>query len=498
MPKNTKSTNDELFGLLKSRGYSPTPYDSNGKIAPVIEEAEIFQFNFIKDGKDYGPVTITIDGMNQLIVYYGRDVANSPKVAGSLGSEDSSPQKDHVDLSWFQLLKILKKFAKNRQLGFELSDQDNLKYDMAKRNHNKTISEGYYPLGKQKSWNDAIPQVKMIIKHSRAIEEGEQRFRNIDRIFIETVEGERILAPTKKPGLARVFARHIAEGGLPNDEKWNHVKELCEDYQRMSGFVRATKNGIFNESAQQLIQEGTRYLQELKTNLHKMSTRRGYHAYFENWSPVLNEDNLDESSLTEIFRKNILDPRIESAIPVLSKLSKSVVEEDAGMLYELESWADSIVDENLIPSTPEDIERITSILSGDDELVAGPAGQNAINTLDGSLEDDELSEKLKELGDIDPDADAKETVIKWMKTKKEPNLKSISGILSKAKKAAPDQPAAPAPDQADTQPTNPLPENLDAAQKKVNQLGPKDKVGKKGAESRDALEDFKRLIRQIK
>ena len=103
------------------------------------------------------------------------------------------------------------------------------------------INEGYFPNGKLSSYNDNIPTVKIVLQHTRAIQEGEQRYRNVARIYLENVQGERILAPTVKPGIAQIYARHLAEGGVPNDERWNHIKSLCEEYSKMAGFVRAVR-----------------------------------------------------------------------------------------------------------------------------------------------------------------------------------------------------------------------------------------------------------------
>ena len=51
MPKNADSLNRSLFELLNSKGYDPTLLDTSGKATPTPEEAEVFQFNFIKKFK---------------------------------------------------------------------------------------------------------------------------------------------------------------------------------------------------------------------------------------------------------------------------------------------------------------------------------------------------------------------------------------------------------------------------------------------------------------
>jgi hypothetical protein len=627
MAKNNESLNNSLFQLLRSRGYNPTLLGTDGKEIPVPDEAEVFQFHFIKDDKDYGPVTISIDGLNKLVIYYNDAIASSPSEEGH--SEDTS---------WFTLLNHLKRFSQGHQLSFELKNTDHLKYDMAKRNNMKKIdesnllknqppmakfyvtgdngktklyhchttydarkaferthpdvkvtgirkdgdpkkveeakgkspygpgglvrdppekeigvkigkggmkqfkvktppkkdkveeqakwrqgysasghppgfkhksgeigplggthtnepsgydgdtkkvpvqkhrdkedelsgrantkvsttgkpllprnaqknlkyaikqskgkhgpvgalpegqldelspktlssyvkkasdsrtksagsdaydigysdasdegrlkslrhspdykksaaknvrrgqginkavdrlsweadptlegrlAEGYYATGRKSSYSDAVPQVKIILQHSRQLEEGERRYRAIERIFVENAAGERFLLDTKKPGLARVYARHIAEGGTPYDEQGKHIHSLCEEYTQMAGFVRATRNGQFNESTQSLVNEGVNHYNNLRETLHKMAGRRGYNAYFESWTPTLTEDE-DSTDLSEMFASTELDPRIESVMPILRKLNKNITEVDHSS--ELSEWADAIVDESL-------------------------------------------------------------------------------------------------------------------------------------------------------
>ena len=334
MSKEQESLKTEIYGLLKSRGLNPISKESSGDTVPIPEEADVFEFMFSKDGKDYGKVWVTLDGLRQLIVYFGKDVADSPKN----GSEDSN--------SWSQLHRALSRFATSRQLSFELSDQSNLEADMAKREHTKReeqVNEGYYPISKTASGNNNIPSVTMRIQHTRTIEEGEQRYRNIARIFVENQDGERILLPTTKPGLARTYVRHIAEGGKPNDERWNHLNNLCEEYQKMAGFVRATRNGQFNESAQSLVNEGINHYQKLRETLGKLQGKRGYNAYFESYTPALMEDE-EQVDLSEMFMSSSLDPRIESVMPILSKLSKNITETtDMAETIALENWADEII-----------------------------------------------------------------------------------------------------------------------------------------------------------
>jgi hypothetical protein len=338
MPTNSESLNRELFRLLSK--YKPKPLDAEGKVTPVPEEADVFKFEFTKDGEDYGTVYVTIDDERVLTLYYGDDVSDSPG--------DKTPGLGYDD-TWWGLHDQLSAWRMTKGLrGFKTQNKDRVGDDMARRNHMRNkdkIAEGYYPMGRKASYSDAIPTVKIVIEHSRVIEEGEQRYRNINKIFLENQEGERYLLDTKKPGIARVYARHIAEGGKVNDDRWNHVHSLCEEYSKMAGFVRATRNGQFNESAQSLVNEGIAHYASLRESLSRMTGKRGYNAYFESWTPALMEDGTEENNLNELFVQETLDPRIESVMPILNrihkKVSESVVDKEMSKLAE---WADSLTE----------------------------------------------------------------------------------------------------------------------------------------------------------
>ncbi|NBO22644.1 hypothetical protein EBU94_04805, partial [bacterium] len=230
MPLDTNSYNLKLYNLLKTRGYRPIPLDSKGERSEAPQEADVFKFTFSKDDEKVGTMYATVEE-GDIVLYYDEDEVSKSSDANTSGTEFTD--------SFTGLVRHLKHWAMTRQLGFRTEPDDKLSSDMAQREYMKkkeNISEGYYPMGKSASYNDAVPTVKIILQHTRQIQEGEQRFRHVSKIFLENTLGERILAPTIRPGIAQVYARHIAEGGVPNDERWNHIKSLCEDYSKMAGF----------------------------------------------------------------------------------------------------------------------------------------------------------------------------------------------------------------------------------------------------------------------
>ena len=324
MPVNNETLNKTLYDTLRSRGYDPVSLDSKGDPTDDIESADVFRFTYKNEDGKPGQAWATIEG-RYLVIYYDDDFTKSPEFEN--------------------FTMFMKRWAQRRTLAFKMTNRDHLVGDMKKRTVMKKkeeLSEGYYALGKKASYSDSVPQVKMIIQHTRQIEEGEQRFRNVAKIFVENQNGERFLVPTIRPGLARVYARHIAEGGTPYDEKGKHITTLIEEYSKMAGFVRATRGGQFNESALKLVNEGLMHYNNLRMTLQGMTGHRGYNKYFESYTPMLNEETDDDVSLNELFVEETLDPRIESVLPILKRLSKNITE--MSEVKELEEWAQSITE----------------------------------------------------------------------------------------------------------------------------------------------------------
>ena len=335
MAIDQESFNSRLYELLKVRGYKPVPKNSKNERSNP-EQADVFEFTFTKDGQDYGKAWATIDQASQLKLYYDEEQAGSPP--------GKTPGLDYDD-SWSGLLKHLKQWTLSKQLDFDLQDSDRLGDDMRQRDYYKMkerMDEGYHAVNKTTSYSDNIPNVKVVIQHDRQVQEGEQRWRNVHKIFVENTEGERFLVPTKRPGIARVYGRHVAEGGTPYDERGKHITQLVEEYTKMAGFIRATRNGEFTESVAQLVSEGVKHHKSLKETLQKMQSHRGYNHYFESWTPALMEDEHDPS-IAEMFSHETIDPRIESVLPILNKLNKNIVAE-MSEVNELEAWAQEITE----------------------------------------------------------------------------------------------------------------------------------------------------------
>lgn len=371
MAIDQESFNKRLYDIFKTRGYKPAPKDSkNERTNP--QTADVFEFQFIKDGENYGKAWATIDKTSSLNIYYDDKQAGSPP--GQTKGVD-------YDDSWSGLLKHLKQWALSKQLNFGLHDSDRLGDDMRQRDYYKMkekMNEGYHAVNKTTSYNDNIPNVKVVIQHDKQIGEGEQRWRNVHKIFVENTGGERFAVPTRMPGIARVYGRHVAEGGTPYDERGKHITQLVEEYTKMAGFVRATRRGEFNESVAKLIAEGVQHHKSIKETLQKMQSHRGYNHYFEEWTPALMEDDTDSSSIAEMFAQETIDPRIESVLPILNRLNSNIINE-IEEVNELDGWAKEITE--MADESIEEGVVDTIIGKGAEKIASNPTVQKSVNDL---------------------------------------------------------------------------------------------------------------------
>lgn len=402
------------------------------------------------------------------------------------------------------------------------------------------VMEGYTAAGPRNSINDAVPRVKILVQHSRRMEEGEQRFRNVDRIFIENLDGERIRVPTNNTAMARTFGRLIAEGDKPYGERWNHLQSLAEDYTKLRGAIRATAGHQLDESVSRLMTECMSRQAAIREDLHRLSTHRGYHAYFEGWSPAIMEASVDIASITEMLGPQLIeDSRISEALDVLGRVN-STISENAAIkeVDELAEWADSLLDET-IDNEPEALHELDmmdegsegdadaimkDIVSGELQLYdvmnnpSGPQQQHCSEMLHDMYEriagerglhaDDDYEQieqlMLDELADnfggdyasdhtddmiSDPGDDDSEEMVREMDNRtpagdrREQRAASPEATAERKKKSQ-EELKKVSPELRKKlrlpEPDDEVKEGLDADQKRAGQLGPTEKIGKGG------------------
>jgi hypothetical protein len=198
--------------------------------------------------------------------------------------------------------------------------------------------------------------------------------------------------------------------------------------------------------------------------MHRLQGSRGYNNYFENWQPTLLEND-DEADYSGMFTTSRLDPRIEQALPVLSKLN--IRHHELSEANEFESWANEIV-EGVNAVMDQKIEDFVSLINDNGKL---PVGADAIDIkgqlehlIDDSEHRDDLFNELEDAATADPDNDAKPAIISWLQKHRDEEFfgdvieryEESTGEVPQEKETSVEKPKAPPkempPPQAQAQP----------------------------------------------
>jgi len=408
-----ENTSQKLFDLLLSKDFDINTLDSSGKSITDIQEADIFSFDFISNTINYGTVVILMGDEKNFEIFFGDNIGR--------GLERDAKN------TWYDLLYQLRMFAKRNMMSFSLKNINKLKHTMqGLATIKEGILEGWNGTSKS-SYNPQKNKTKLIIRHSKKIAEGDQRFRNINSIFIENGDGERFKLPFKSIAGARAMARHVSEGNTPYDVFGLHITETVNNINTLGSFLRV-KSINESEASSKVVETCKHHNKKLKKNIKLMSGIRGYKKYVESWSPsTINEDEqIIEKVRNLLVPEGVSDDRVNDVLPVLSHLiseyraQKTITTESSNVenstmreLTMFESWANNITEGTwAIPNSPESLGRLKEILSN--ELPVGVDATNATEVLYDIIGDDTLFDNLGELASENPEADARDTIIDWM------------------------------------------------------------------------------------
>ena len=386
----TNSISQQLLDLLATRNFHPEMLDRAGKPSDA-DDAKTFTFDYVAgSGKNYGTMVIVLDSDNEMKIMYGDNLGRT------MEGDDKS--------EFFDFLQHLNQKARTNRWTHSIADINQLKYTMqGMAAIQEGLFEGYYGT-KKVSYAGEPTQARLQIVHSQPLGEGDARYRYIDRMFIETVDGERFKLGFKSLSGARAMLEHVRQGGKPYDVRGCHITETVSEIAVLSRFNRASANRILEGVTQELVTEAQAYYQSLRENLKHMASTRGYAKYFEAWHPAtINEQEGVVDNIKTLFIEQSIDSRIEAALPLLAKIQQRGQEMKEADIFE--SWINRLTEGTwTLPETPEQLDKLQALMTG--ELIVGPDATNATEQLYDLVGDDILFDRLHALADQDPRANA--------------------------------------------------------------------------------------------
>lgn len=427
-----------LFEKIRDRFEDVSLGDENAKATSDPQKARFFNFDYTVDGGNHGNITLSIIDENALKVYFSKNI--------------SSELLDEEKQEWYGFLRELREFARRNLLSFEPRDitRSTLKHRDIQQQSNadstydkdEVVAESRMYGTLNRSYESFGP-VRIKLQHTKPImdETHGARSRNIAAVFVENDQGERFKLPFENLTGARAMARHVSAGGVPTDDLGRHITEMVGEMTTLRPFVRGMARRTFEDTVtKEMVESAFGYHALLKNTLKKLKGKRGYTEFKESFKPALVEDEADITELKELFVKKTLDERIEQALPLVHKAYTIMKENNNPYAQQFENWADRLSEGSwALPDTDDEVEQLIDWLS--EEHPVGVDAQDATNSLYNIIGDDQLFDRLGELAEIDPTADARDVVTSWLYD----NLPQVYQRIE-SEIGDPDYPAEPAED----------------------------------------------------
>ena len=413
------SLSQQLLDMLVTRNFHPEMLDRTGKPTDV-EDAKTFTFDYVSgSGKNYGTMVIVLDSDNELKIMYGDNLGRT------MEGDDKS--------EFFDFIQHINRKATQNRWTHSTADINQLKYTMqGMAAIQEGLFEGYYGTRKI-SYAGEPTQARLRIVHSQPLGENDARYRHVEKLFIETADGECFKLGFKSLSGARAMLEHVRQGGKPYDIRGCHITETVNEIAVLSRFNRASASRILEGVTQQLVTEAQQYYTSLRENLKHMATARGYAKYFESWHPAtITEQEGVVDNIKTLFIEQSIDSRIEAALPLLAKIQQKGQEMKEVEIFE--NWINSLSEGTWsLPETPEQLDKLKTLMTK--ELIVGPDATNATEQLYDLIGDDELFDRLSELAARDPRANA------WNDTEVMARIKELG--IEMPEPTAPGNPAEP-------------------------------------------------------
>jgi hypothetical protein len=301
---------EKIFKIIKGNGYNLEMYTDEGDSVVDTDEARRF----------YIPDVYTMINLDET------DSRREIKVSVSTGT-DMDKLKD--------TLYLIKKLANRSIIEYTLKTYTkkitpkDFDYQAQKARDMNTVSEAISaPWGSSKSSYQKLESAKLIIKHTKPVNEESRgsRSRNISAIYIENADGERYKFPSNNLAGGRAMLRHVKEGGNPYDAFGQHIVEQCTELKKLKEFKRySEKNGLVNENTSDIVEAVNARITNIRESLNKLKGSKTYAAAFENFANL--DEQLDEDDYTDIkdkFTVQFFDENVESALPYVNKLVKEM------------------------------------------------------------------------------------------------------------------------------------------------------------------------------
>jgi hypothetical protein len=476
----------DLFDKVRSRFQNLEMGDETGAVTIDPAEARFFDFDFINEGVNLGRVSISLNDLGSLKIYYSQGITEN----------QDDPAKD----MWYDFLKEMRSFAMRRLLRFDTRDIAKTNLDKNDFQHlattqgpkeepeMNTMNESRWNQKSSKKTSRAVKgATEVIVRHHSPVDEmypgARSQKKNIKAIYIQNRDGERFKYPFIHPAGAFAMAQHVDHGGVPHDPAGKAIVRMSEQIAQLQEFSRQVQHTQLHDDAMGIKERAVGRLQELKAQIESLSKRHHYEAWTASF--VEQDDTLmaDLDPVTmETYKQKFTETNFKEDLAAFFPLIHSIMQEantvdledfvnegtcpkcdcspcecdddkevKESAFDEFTEWAEAVEQGKLTDDQIQALKQAMDELPNG-EMELGVDGQTAWQFFSSfGLEDSDLEAKLRGAAELDPTTDPVEVLQVWAQT----NYPELLVALGLSGTAAPQEPAAEVPPAAAPAPEQP-------------------------------------------
>ncbi len=492
----------DLFDKVRSRFSNLEMGDETGAVTIDPALARFFDFDFVIEGNNLGRVSISLNELGALKVYYSQGITEN--------------QDDPAKQSWYKFLKEMRFFAMRRLLRFDTRDISKTNLDKNDFQHlaatqapketdmPETMNESRWNERSTKKTSRAVRgTTEVIVRHSKAVDEmypgARSQRKNIKAIFIQNRDGERFKYPFIHPAGAFAMAQHVDHGGVPHDSAGKAIIKMSEQIAQLQEFQRKISRSTLHDDATGITEKAVGRLQHLKAQVEALGKRHHYEAWAESFQePAAGDDIMELDAVTmeqykQAFTQTSFQEELAGYFPLLHKImseentveledyvseTDEEVDEAAPKGWEgtvkamkkhddidnpwalahwmkgkgykshkkadeaFEQWAEAVEQGKL---ADDEIDALKQAITDTKELQLGPDGQTAFQFFSQfGLDDQDLENKFKAAAELDPKTDPLEVFQLWAQDNY-PELLVALGVSGTGEQPPAEEPPAEAP-----------------------------------------------------
>ena len=282
----------DVFDKIRSRFQNLEMGDETGAVTIDPTQARFFDFDFVSEGNDLGRVSISLNDLGSLKIYYSQGITEN--------------QDDPAKKLWYSFLKEMRFFAMRRLLRFDTRDiaktnldRNDFQYLASKGTEDeemmKQMNESRWNQKSSRKTSRAVKgTTEVIVRHHQNVDEmypgARSQRKNIKAIFIQNREGERYKYPFIHPAGAFAMAQHVDHGGVPHDPAGKAIMRMSEQIAQLQEFSRQVQHSQLHDDAMGIADRAQGRLRELKGMIEALGKRN----YYESWISEFDDAGMDD------------------------------------------------------------------------------------------------------------------------------------------------------------------------------------------------------------